>query len=253
VVARHERLETFPEKRVISDHEIKSVVQQTRSVATLPLSEAILQAIPESFLVNDMPLVCNPMGLEAERLGVTLQLYTMDFQGFRNIAKIFESLDIDVEGFFPKTIPLCEAVLGETEKQEGVLVIDIADDATQMISWKNGFLVGQKSLPYGGHEITRRLAADYAIEERDADRVKAQFASLDEKELQCEDLIPLVLRNEKIQQSIPRKEFLEKYFLYSREWMGRILSEAKKYAEREQIRYPHIYLTGGSVMIDGFL
>ena len=106
-----------PERRTISPHEVQSVVQQTRNVATLPLTESILQAIPESFLVNDMPAVRNPVGLEAERLGVTLQIYTMEFQAFRNIAKIFETLDIEVEGFFPKVLPLSEAVLGEAEKQ----------------------------------------------------------------------------------------------------------------------------------------
>ena len=150
-----------PERRVISSHEVQSVVQQTRSVATLPLTESILQAIPESFLVNDMPAVRNPVGLEAERLGVTLQLYTMDFQSCRNIAKVFESLDIDVEGYFPKNLPLAEAVLSDAEKQEGVLVIDIADDATQLILWKNGSLAGVRTLPFGGHFLTQSIAQDW--------------------------------------------------------------------------------------------
>jgi len=242
-----------PEKHTVSSHEIQSVVQQTRSVAMLPLTEAILQAIPESFLVNDMPAVRNPIGLEAERLGVTLQIYTMDFQSFRNIQKVFEAVDINVAGYFPKTLTVSEAVLNESEKQEGVLIIDIADDATQLVLWKNGYLAGGKSLPIGGHYLTKRLAADYNIEERDADKVKAKFGTLDENDRMSEELVPLVLRNEKVQQSVRRKEFIEKFFGHSKELMTQVLDEAKKFAEEEKARYPHIVFTGGAVMMDGFL
>ena len=242
-----------PEKRTISSNEIKSVVQQTRGIAMLPLTETILQAIPESFLVNDMSSVRNPIGLEAERLGVTLQIYTMDFQSFRNIQKVFEAVDIEVTGYFPKTLTVSEAVLGETEKQEGVLIIDIADDAIQLVLWKNGYLADVKSLPMGGHYLTSCLASDYNIEERDADKVKAKFATLDENERLSEELVPLVTRNEKVQQSVRRKEFLEKFFSHSKEWMAKILEEAKSFTEKQNARYPHIIFTGGAVMMDGFL
>lgn len=242
-----------PERRTISPHEVKSVVQQTRQVATLPLSESILQAIPESFLVNDMPSVRNPVGLEAERLGVTLQIYTMDFQGFRNIAKVFESLDIDVTGFFPKNLPLSEAVLGETEKQEGVMIIDIADDATQLILWKNGTLSGIRTLPVGGHYLTKCLAQDWNIEERDAEKVKEKFATLDLREWQSEELVPLVTRNDRVQQSIPRKVFLEKFVKHVHGWMGNIFEEMDRFLQEEKVRFPHILFTGGAVMTEGFL
>jgi cell division protein FtsA len=229
------------------------VVQQTRNVATLPLTESILQAIPESFLVNDMPAVRNPVGLEAERLGVTLQIYTMEFQSFRNIARVFETLDLEVEGYFPKVLPLSEAVLGDTEKQEGVMILDIADDATQLVLWKNGLLAGVRTLPMGGHYLTQCLAKDWNIEERDAEKVKESFATLDARERQSEELVPLVTRNEKVQQSIPRQEFLEKFFKHSHVWMTKILESADAFMQDEKVRYPHVLFTGGAVATDGFL
>ena len=242
-----------PERRTVSSHEVQSVVQQTRNVATLPLTESILQAIPESFLVNDMPAVRNPIGLEAERLGVTLQIYTMEFQAFRNIAKIFETLDIEVEGYFPKVLPLSEAVLGDAEKQEGCMILDIADDATQLVLWKNGLLAGVRTLPMGGHYLTQCLAKDWNIEERDAEKVKEKFATLDFREQQSEELVPLVTRNDKVQQSIPRKEFLEKFFKHAHVWMTKVLESADGFMQDEKVRYPHIVFTGGSVLTDGFL
>jgi cell division protein FtsA len=242
-----------PERRTISSHEVQFVVQQTRNVATLPLTESILQAIPESFLVNDMPAVRNPVGLEAERLGVTLQIYTMEFQAFRNIAKVFETLDIEVEGYFPKVLPLSEAVLGDSEKQEGSMILDIADDATQLVLWKNGLLAGVRTLPMGGYYLTQCLAKDWNIEERDAEKVKEKFATLDMQEQQSEELVPLVTRNDKVRQSIPRKEFLEKFFKHAHGWMAKILESVDSFTQDEKVRYPHILFTGGAVMTDGFL
>jgi len=242
-----------PERRTITTHEVQSVVQQTRNVATLPLTESILQAIPESFLVNDMPAVRNPVGLEAERLGVTLQIYTMEFQSFRNIAKVFETLDLEVEGYFPKILPLSEAVLSDAEKQEGVMILDIADDATQLVLWKNGLLAGLRTLPMGGHFLTQCLAKDWNIEERDAEKVKEKFATLDAKEQESEELVPLVTRNDKVQQSIPRKEFLEKFFKHAHGWMNKIFESSDVFMQEEKIRYPHVLFTGGAVMTDGFL
>ncbi len=182
-----------------------------------------------------------------------MQIYTMDFQSFRNIAKVFESLDIEVEGYFPKNLPLSEAVLGDAEKQEGVMIIDIADDATQLVLWKNGVLAGVRILPMGGHQLTKSLAQDWNIEEKDAEKVKEMFATLDAREWQSEELIPLVTRNEKVQQSISRKDFLEKFVKHAHAWMGKILAEADQFLQDEKVRYPHMIFTGGAVMVDGFL
>ena len=219
----------------------------------LLLTEAILQAVPESFL----SMICRPfvisVGLEAERLGVTLQLYTMEFQSFRNIMKVFEAIDVDVQGFFPKTLTIPEAVLTDAEKQEGVLVIDVADDATQFMLWKNGYLADIRSFDHGGHYLTECIARDYHIEERDADKVKSKFATLDEGDRLSEELVPLVTRNEKVQQSVRRRELVDHFFLHAKTWMNGILEDSGKFIQDEKVRHPHIIFTGGSVMIDGFL
>ncbi len=84
--------------RTVSNQEVRSVVRQTRSIATLPLSEFVLQALPESFLVDDREGIRNPLGLEARRLGVTLKIFTMNFEDFKNISKAFEIAEINVKG-----------------------------------------------------------------------------------------------------------------------------------------------------------
>ena len=237
----------------ITTKEVRRVIEQTRSVATLPLKESVLQIIPEAFLVNDMQSVRNPIGLEAERLGVTLQIHTMDFQNFKNISKVFDVLDLEIHGYFPKTLTVSEAVLTDPEKEGETVIFDIADDVTQLILWKNGVLVGTHAIKKGGHDLTLGLSKDLSISEHDAKIVKEKFATLDKDFKDCDELIPLACKNGGNNSSMRRVEFQEIFLKRAHIWMTDILKDTDDFFERERVHYPNYVFTGGAVSLGGFL
>ena len=210
-------------RRVVSPHDAASVIEQTRSVATLPLSEMVLQTLPVSFIVNDLEDVSNPIGLEAQRIGVCLKLFTMDTLEFKNITRAFETLEIEVKGYFPKMLTASEAVLTEQEKAEGVLLIDIAAEGTFLTLWKKGEIINTRILPAGGRYLSSQLANLWEIDLQDAEKVKEQFGTL-EASLQFKDeLIPLVDRNGKKSQQIHRQKFHDKFLGLAKNWYEKIL------------------------------
>jgi len=239
--------------RTISHHEIRQVIDQTRSIATLPLTQTLLQVVPECFLVNDLADIRNPLGLEAVRLGVQLKIFTMNYQDFKNIARAFETADIEVKGYWPKTLAVSEAVLTDEEKEVGVMLVDITDPGTRLILWKNGRLRASKTLPLGGRSLTRKIAETWSIEEHDAERVKERFAALTAVTEFGEELIPLVYRHGKGAHSIRRQEFHEKFLAFAGEWMEEILRGMDAFAQEEKTRYPHYVFTGGGTCLEGFL
>ncbi|MBI3306682.1 MAG: hypothetical protein HYZ84_02590 [Candidatus Omnitrophica bacterium] len=239
--------------RTISSHEIRSVVDQTRSVATLPLSEFVLQAIPESFLVNDMPGIRNPLGMDAHRIGVDLNLLTMEFEDFKNINKAFEAAEITVKGYFPKNLMVAEAVLSDQEKEEGCLVIDIVEDAAHFTLWKNGRLTNTRVEPLGAGCLAEKVAKTWQIESHDAERVIEKFATLERNPQFGEDRIPLVDRNGKSNHQIPRQEYQQKFLKHSREWLEKILHAAKSFCDEERVMHPHFVFTGSTTALNGFL
>ncbi len=240
-------------RRVISSQDIASVMDQTRSVATLPLSEMVLQALPVSFLVNDLQDVSNPLGLEAQRLGVCLKLFTMDAQEFKNIARTFETLEIEVKGYFPKILTASEAVLTHQEKGEGTLLIDIAGEATFLTLWHKGEMVNSRVIPFGGRYLTSQLANLWEIDLGDAEKVKEQFGTLEPHLQFKEELIPLVDRNGKKGQQISRQKFHEKFLGLAKNWLEQILKEADQFTRDEKVFHPHYVFTGGGTSGDGFL
>ncbi len=241
------------QQRAVTVQEVRSVVDQTRSVATLPLSEFVLQAIPESFLVNDLEGVQNPLGLEAYRLGVQLKIHTMNFQDFKNISRVFEAADVRVQGYYPKTLTLSEAVLSDQEKEEGVLLVDIAEDALQMVLWKDGNLTASKSVPAGAGALSRQMAQEWQIDLHDAFKVKEAYGSWMPAEEFTEELIPLVERNGKGHHSIKRRDFQEKFRGFSKAWLGEVLEQARAFGREHHMQHPHYVFTGSAAAADGFL
>jgi cell division protein FtsA len=240
-------------QRIISSHDVRSVVDQTRNVAMLPLSESVLQAVPVSFLVNDLQDVSNPIGLEAKRLGVCLKIFTMDFQDFRNVAKAFEAADIDVKGYYPKMLTASEAVLSEEEKEEGALLTDIAGGTATLILWKNGELVDTLVLDLGGRYLSSQLANLWEIDLQDAEKVKELYGSLEKNPQFQEELIPMVDRNGKKAPTVSRRIFQEKFLELAKSWMEQILSRADAFSHDAKVFHPHCVFTGGGTCMDGFL
>ncbi len=239
--------------RVISSQDIVSVIDQTKSVATLPLAETVLQTLPVSFLVNDLQDVSNPLGLEAQRIGVCLKLFTMDAQNFKNMTRAFETLEIEVKDYFPKMLTASEAILTDQEKVEGVLLIDIAGEATFLTLWYKGEMVETRVVPVGGRHLSSQLANLWEIDLADAEKVKEQYGSL-EPDLQFkEELIPLVDRSGKKGQQISRQKFHEKFLELSKKWLEKILAEADQLAREQKVFHPHCVFTGGGISPDGFL
>lgn len=239
-------------QRPVTAQDVRHVVEQTRSVATLPLNEYVLQAIPESFLVNDMPDVKNPIGLEATRLGVSLKMFTVPYQDFKNTSKAFETAEIEPSGYFPKMLTVSDAVLLDEEKKQGVLLLDVSEEGLNLILWKNGYLVDSKTIHLGEQCLTSQIAAAWGIDALDALKVKEQYASL-EPDTAGDELIPLVERHGKNTHPIRRQAFQEKLFVQAEAWLGRILNEAKTFCADHKAAFPYYVFTGEGIALNGFL
>lgn len=240
-------------QKTLSAYDIRSIVNQTRSVATLPLTEFILQSVPESFIVNDMSGIHNPIGLDAHRLGVDLKIFTMNFQDFKNLNRVFETLEVEVKGYFPKTLALAEAILTEQEKQDGALITDIADDTVYFSVWKNGALAATKAVAIGAKRLTEQVASKWNIAFADAEKVKERYGSLDLQPQFGEEIVPLVERNGHEAYSLSRQAFHEDFMLICHSWLTELVGELSKMSEEYKLFYPHYVFTGGGTRMDGFL
>ena len=237
--------------RVVTSHEVRKVIDQARSTAPFPLTEWVLQVVPESFWVNDLAGVQDPLGLEAQRLAVTVQIYTTPYAAFRNLSRIFENLEFNLQGYYPKTLTLPDGVLNQTERDEEALVIDFSDEATHLVLTRQGKVVQTRSLNWGRRFLTSRIAETWSLRLRDAERLKERFGSLEEKLDFGEELIPLVEREGQKNHQIKRSEFHGAFRGFGGELFSKIEKEITGLLAQEKMAYVPFVLTGGGVKLDG--
>ncbi len=241
------------ESKLIQSSEIRSVIQQTQTVATLPLDQKILQALPDSFRVDDVEGVKNPIGLEAKRLGVQLKLFTMPYPDYKNLSRALEASDFEIDGFVPQILALSEGVLTEEEKNAGVLLLDISGDVTQAALWKEGRLKDCEILPLGGDDITKQLAEQLHLDFEDAEKLKESYGSLVSQGNILDELIPVVERGGKTLKQITRREFHEIYEPIMGNWKSSLMSLSQAFLERAGVIHPHYVFTGGGASPEGLM
>ncbi len=240
-------------KKTISYLDVRLVTDQTRSVATLPLSETILQSLPAAFLVDDLDQIQDPVGLEAERLGVTLKIFTMESHEFKNISKAFEAAEIEVQGFFPRTLAVSEAVLSEREKQEGTLLLDVGSDGVYLSLWRSGMIAGTRVLELGIRRLSQEITNAWQISPQDAERVFDSYGSLMSQPQFGEELIPLIIRDSQEKKQIERQNFHEHFLKTAKEWVAQILSDADSFVREYGVFHPHYVFSGSGTYLEGFL
>ena len=90
--------------KTISQGDILKVIEQTKSVATVPLDEYIIDETPMEYVVNDLGGISDPLELDARRLGVNLLLFTVNGTVIRNVMKALERIDIITYSFIPRAL-----------------------------------------------------------------------------------------------------------------------------------------------------
>jgi len=232
--------------------DVRAVIAQTRSVATIPLQELIVQAVPQEFLVNDLAGVQNPLGLEASRLGVTLRLLTFDFSVYHNLLRVFERCDLEITEVIPSVLAAAHCVLTPLEKQSGVILGVVGGQATHFACYRNSVLIETRSIPVGSDCITEALEKNLNVGHLDAQRLKESFGSANPKTEFQDELIPVPEPASGRKYTIKRTEFE----FQMKTGLIFFFEEIKKEIESLQKCYPpldQIVLTGGGVQLEGFL
>ena len=242
--------------RTLTPKDVSQVIEQTRSVAPLPLDQWILHAEPESFWVNDLTGVQDPVGMEAQRLAVTLQIYSVEYVYFRNLSRVFESMELDLTGLFPKTLFLPEGVLTPAEREGEALILDFSDGATHLVLTREGRIAEIRSLALGSRFLTQRIVETWQVGWRDAERLKERFGSLEEKPPHEGELIPLVEREGRTKEhnhQIKRADFHAAFVGFGSELLDRLVHDVKEFLAGSRLAAPRFVLTGGGARLEGLL
>uniref|UniRef100_A0A7C4M100 Cell division protein FtsA n=1 Tax=candidate division CPR3 bacterium TaxID=2268181 RepID=A0A7C4M100_UNCC3 len=159
-----------PQKEITAI-DVKRAVEAAKAI-NLPSTREILHVLPREFIVDTQEGIKDPVGMTGVRLEVNTHILTASGTALRNLEKCASLVGIDVDGFVFNGLASSVAVLTETEKELGVVVVDIGGGTTDICMYIDGALSYSSVLPVGARNITNDLAIGLRISLESAEKIK---------------------------------------------------------------------------------
>src|SRR3989344_2113337 len=158
----------------ISANDIERAIDAA-SIVSLPANREIIHVIPKNYLVDGQEHVKNPLGMRGVRLEAEVLIIDGLSPYLRNLAKCFSANDIDVAEMIFAPLASSQAVLDKSQKEHGVLNLDLGGGLSTLSFFHEGELVFSSVIPIGSRHITNDLAVALRTSMDIAEEVKLQY------------------------------------------------------------------------------
>ena len=192
----------------ITESDVARVIEAARAVS-LPSSREIIHVLPRSYIVDGQEGIKDPIGMTGIRLEVDTHIISANSTSIRNMEKAFSQVGVDLDAVVFSGYASSMAVLSDTEKELGVVLVDIGAGTTDISIYVEGSVAYSSVIPIGARHITNDLAIGLRISLESAEKIKLFLSAPVKKKLEDEvedrvaerfsdevDLSPLALAEE---------------------------------------------------------
>jgi cell division protein FtsA len=160
----------------ITQEDVIRVTEAAQAVS-LPSTREIIHVIPRDFIVDSQEGIKDPVGMSGVRLEVETNIIHGSATAMKNLSRCVSQVGVEVEELVYAGLAAAEAVLTDTEKELGTLLVDIGGGTTSIIAYLEGSPIHSAVLPIGGKLITNDLAIGLRTRMEDAEKIKLKLAS----------------------------------------------------------------------------
>ncbi|RJQ37969.1 cell division protein FtsA [Candidatus Microgenomates bacterium] len=154
---------------------------------SLPQSREIIHVLPRSYIVDGQQGIKDPIGMTGVRLEVDTHIVTVNSVSLRNLEKALSEVGVDVDGIVFSGYSSGLAVLSDTEKELGVVLIDIGAGTTDIAIFIDGSLSYSSVLPIGARHISNDLAIGLRISLESAEKIKLYLSQGEKRRVNIDD------------------------------------------------------------------
>lgn len=161
----------------ITENDVVRVNEAARAIA-LPASKEILHVIPRTFTVDGQEGIRDPLGMTGVRLETDTHIITGSSTAMKNLIKCMGMIEINVDELIFSGVAASYAVLTETEKELGVILVDIGGETTDVVIFVDGAIAYSSVIPVGARYVTQDLAVGLRASLESAEKIKLYLGKI---------------------------------------------------------------------------
>lgn len=155
----------------INEEDVSRAVEAAKAIS-LSSTRRIIEVIPRDYIVDGQSGIKNPIGMSGVRLEVETHIITASTTNLKNQERILSDLGIENQGFVFSGLASAEAVLTNTEKELGIVLVDIGGGKIDFSIYVDGALSYSSSIPIGARHISNDIAVGLRVSLDSAEKIK---------------------------------------------------------------------------------
>ncbi len=160
----------------VKETDLSRVIDAAKAVS-LPSTREIIHVLPRSYIVDGQEGIKDPVGMTGVRLEVDTHIVSANSTSVRNLEKAFSEVGVDIDAIVSSGYASSLAVLSDTEKELGVVLVDIGAGTTDICVYVEGSVAYSSVLPIGARHITNDLAIGLRISLESAEKIKLHLSN----------------------------------------------------------------------------
>ena len=166
----------------ITENDLQRVIDTAKAIS-IPSTRDIIHVLPRNYIVDGQEGIKDPVGMAGTRLEVDTHIVTANTVSLRNLEKAFSEVGVDVDSFAFSGYASSLSVLSDTEKELGVVLVDIGAGTTDIAIYTEGSMAYSSVLAIGARHVTNDLAIGLRISLESAEKIKLYFSQTQSKRI----------------------------------------------------------------------
>jgi cell division protein FtsA len=138
------------------------------------MDREIIHVIPQEFIVDDQDGIKDPIGMSGVRLEAEVHIITGAVTSAKNICRSIQRAGLKVADLVLEPLASSHAVLGDGERDLGVVVLDLGGGTTDVAVFFEGSIRHTAIIPFGGANVTNDIAIGLRTPIDKAEQIKIQ-------------------------------------------------------------------------------
>lgn len=160
----------------ITQGDLARVIDAAKAIS-LPSSREVIHILPRNYIVDGHEGIKDPIGMTGVRLEVDTHIISASSTTLRNMEKAFSEVGVDVDAMVFSGYASSLAALSDTEKELGVVLVDIGAGTTDISIFIEGSVAFSSVLAIGAKHITNDLAIGLRLSLESAEKIKVYLSN----------------------------------------------------------------------------